>query len=63
MTKSKSQGCTLLRVDFDLTTPIVFGHDQAYVALSRVDGFDKITVLSPDGITSMKNIVLQKVFD
>ena len=62
MTINKSQGGTFDMVGFDLTTP-VFGHGQAYVAASRVRDFDKITVLPPDGETTMKNIVLQQVFD
>ena len=62
MTINKSQGGTFLSVGFDLTTP-VFSHGQAYVAASRVSDFDKITVMTQEGVTSMKNIVLQEVFD
>jgi hypothetical protein len=57
MTIKKSQGGTFLSVGFDLTS-----HGQAYVAASRVSDFDKVTVMTPEGVTSMKNIVLQQGF-
>ena len=47
---------------YDATTP-VFSHGQNYVALSRVRDFDKLTVLTPQGQTTIKNIVFPQVFD
>ena len=41
----------------------VFGHGQAYVALSRVEDFHKITVLTSDDETTMRNIAFPRVFD
>ncbi len=47
---------------YDATTP-VFSHCQNYVALSRVRDFDKLTVLTPEGQITIKNIVFPQVFD
>ena len=62
MTINKSQGGTFDMEGFDATTP-VFSHGQTYVALSRVKDFDKLTVLTPQGQTTIKNIVFPQVFD
>ena len=62
MTINKSQGGTFDMVGIDASCP-VFTHGQAYVALSRVRDFDKISVLTPEGEVTMKNIVFPQVFD
>ena len=62
MTFNKSQGGTFDMEGYDATTP-VFSHGQNYVALSRVRDFDKLTVLTPQGQTTIKNIVFPQVFD
>jgi ATP-dependent DNA helicase PIF1 len=62
MTINKAQGGTLDVIGLEVTTP-VFGHGQAYVALSRVSDFNKITVLTPDGLSLTRNVVFQEVFD
>ena len=62
MTINKAQGATLDAVGIDVTSP-VFGHGQLYVALSRVDDFHKITVLTPTNESSTRNVVFQEVFD
>ncbi len=64
MTVNKAQGCTLDVIGLEVTTP-VFGHGRAYhdVVLSRVIDFKKITVLTPDGLPTTRNVVFQKVFD
>ena len=62
MTINKAQGATLDAVGIDVTSP-VFGHGQLYVALSRVDDFHKITVLTPTNDTTTRNVVFQEVFD
>ena len=62
MTINKSQGGTFDMVGINVSVH-VFSHGQAYVALSRVKDFDKITVLTSDGETTMKNIVFHQVFD
>jgi hypothetical protein len=62
MTINKAQGGTLDVIGLEATTP-VFAHGQAYVALSRVSDFKKITVLTPAGLPSTRNVVFQEVFD
>ena len=62
MTVNKAQGGTLDVLGLEVTTP-VFGHGQAYVALSRVSDFCKITVLTSDGLATTKNVVFQEIFE
>ncbi len=62
MTINKSQGCTLDMVGLDGTSP-VFSNGQTYVALSRVRDFHSLTVLTPHGEKTKKNIVFSHVFD
>ena len=62
MTINKSQGGTFDMEGLDASSP-VFSHGQTYVALSRVRDFDKITVLTSNGQTTLKNIVYPQVFD
>jgi hypothetical protein len=49
-------------VGLDGTAP-VFSHGQRYVSLSRVRDFHNLTVLTPPGETTIKNIVFPQVFD
>ena len=62
MTINKSQGGTFDVEGLDASSP-VFSHGQAYVALSRVRDFNKITVLTPNEETTIQNIVFPQVFD
>jgi hypothetical protein len=62
MTINKSQGGTFDMVGLDAASP-VFIHRQAYIAASSVRECDKLTVLTPNGEPSIKNIVLSEVFD
>ena len=62
MTINKSQGGTFDVEGLDASSPI-FSHGQAYVALSRVRDFDKITVLTPNMETTIQNMVFPQVFD
>jgi hypothetical protein len=62
MTINKSQGGTFDVEGLDASSPI-FSHGQAYVALSRVRDFDKITVLTPNMETTIPNMVFPQVFD
>ena len=62
MTINKSQGGTFDMEGLDASSPM-FGHGQAYVALSRVRDFDKITVLTNNSQTTLQNIVYPQVFD
>ncbi len=41
----------------------VFSYGQTYVALSRVGDFHKLTILTPPGKTTIKNIVFPQIFD
>ena len=62
MTINKSQGRTTDMEGLDAYSP-VFGHGQAYVALSRVKDFNKVTVLTKNGQTAFQNLVYPHVFD
>jgi hypothetical protein len=55
MTINKAQGGTLDVLGLEVTTS-VFGHGQAYVALSRVSDFKIIAVLTPDGHPTARNV-------
>ena len=59
MTIHKSQGGTFDMEGFDATTP-VFSHGQTCVALCRVRDFYKLTVLTPEGQTTIKITVFLK---
>jgi hypothetical protein len=59
-TFNKCQGCTFEKIGIDLTEPC-FSHGQLYVALSRARNFDRITVLLPEGETSVNNIVWRSI--
>src|SRR5689334_13669875 len=68
MTINKAQGQTIPIMGLYLSRP-VFAHGQLYVALSRVQSIDNITVLvkngrfeGKDGVYT-KNIVYREIFD
>jgi hypothetical protein len=54
ITVNKGQGVLVISV---------FGHRKAYVALSRVGDFDRISVLTPNGKPTSADVVFQVVFD
>ena len=56
------QGTTFTELGVDLTSE-VFSHGQAYVAYSRVRGWDHLHILLPDGMHSARNIVSREVLD
>ena len=62
MTINKAQGSTVEELGVDLTSD-VFSHGQAYVAYSRVRGWQYLHVLLPEGKFSAKNVVSREVLD
>jgi ATP-dependent exoDNAse (exonuclease V) alpha subunit len=70
MTINKSQGQTMKRVGIYLPRPGVFGHDQLYVAVSRVSSRDGLKLLVDNSthakaaelVGCTRNVVHQEVF-
>jgi ATP-dependent DNA helicase PIF1 len=61
ITINKSQGQTLKKVGVYLNQP-VFTHGQLYVSLSRVSGFEDISITLEKGQKTTRNVVYNDVF-
>ena len=61
MTINKAQGGTFFKEAIDVTDP-VFSHGQLYVALSRVSKYSALTIMTPEGQYTTKNVVFPGVF-